>query len=279
MSNLVLRSLMFVPAHNEKLILSASKSKTDAIILDLEDSVPDSSKRTARVMIRQSLPLFKQPVFIRINGKDSPNFWPDIDELRYQGFQGIVYPKATNANEITDLSDIMPGISVIPLIETAGAVLNCQSICEAPSVIAVAFGCEDYTADLQGIHSHAQLSVPRAMIAMAARTARVIPIDTVHINVHDLDELESEAMFARSLGFEGMLVLHPKELPIVHKVFTPSDLAVSEAREMLRLSKEATANNKGVAYLNGRFIGPPLVRQAQAVLDRYERIQRWESSL
>ena len=84
----------------------------------------------------------------------------------------------------------------------------------------------------------ASLFIPRAIIAMAARANNVIPIDTVHINVHDLDDLEANLKIAKNLGFEGMLVLNPKELPLVHKYFSPDNKEVEDAREMLRLSDE-----------------------------------------
>ncbi|MHB8104780.1 MAG: aldolase/citrate lyase family protein, partial [Dehalococcoidales bacterium] len=118
------------------------------------------------------------------------------------------------------------------------------------------------------------LFTPRAIIAMAARATGVIPIDTVHIDVHDLEGLEENVKLARILGFEGMLVLHPKELEIVHKYFTPNENEVENAREMLRLSRQAEAMDKGVAVLNGKFIGPPMVIAAEKILERDERIKK-----
>jgi citrate lyase subunit beta/citryl-CoA lyase len=164
----------------------------------------------------------------------------------------------------------------VPLIEMTAAVLHIEAICRHPYVIAVAFGCEDYVADLRGVHCHESLLVPRSLIAMAARAAGVAPIDTVHINVHDLDDLKREAMLSRLLGFEGMLVLHPKELPIVHECFSPAPEEVRQAAEMLRLSEEAAISGKGVAWMDGRFIGPPLVRQARNILEKHRRISEPE---
>ena len=293
-SSFLLRSMMFVPGHNERLLLSASRSFADALILDIEDSVmPVSNKQVARDMIREkvSAGLFKDfPVFPRINDRESGHLLKDVSTLAIEGIAGFVYPKAKRGEDIYFFDKLLETIEyerdfpigtfrIVPLIETAAAVLNAQEICLASSrVIAIAYGCEDFIADLEGIHDHEgkSLYVPRAMIAMAARATDVIPIDTVHINVHDLEDLEENAKLAKILGFEGMLVLHPKELPIAHKYFTPSEKEVEAAREMLRLSEEAEKMGKGVAVLNGRFIGPPMVIAAKKILEKDALIRQKE---
>jgi len=108
---------------------------------------------------------------------------------------------------------------------------------------------------------------------MAARANDVIPIDTVHINVHDIEDLEKNLIIAKNLGFEGMLVLNPKELPLVHSYFSPTDEEVNESREMLRLSALAEKDNKGVTIMNGKFIGPPMVILAKKLLHKKSMIE------
>jgi len=125
---------------------------------------------------------------------------------------------------------------------------------------------------MRGIHDKEGSSIftARAMIAMGARANGVIPIDTVHIDVHNLDGLEKNLILAKQLGFEGMLVLHPKELPLVHQYFSPSDEEVEWATEMLKLSEEAVKMGKGVAVKENKFIGPPMVKMAKRILARYK---------
>lgn len=166
---------------------------------------------------------------------------------------------------------------IIPIIETAGAVLNAQDICKASSrVISIAFGCEDFVADLEGVHDIEGQSIftPRALIAMAARANNVIPIDTVHIRVHDLEDLEKNLVVAKKLGFQGMLVLNPKELPLVHQYFSPSAQEIADAEEMLKLYHEAEEKGQGVAVVNGKFIGPPMVLGAKKVLQKKQIIEK-----
>lgn len=286
----VLRSMMFVPGHNEKLLLSASRSIADALIPDVEDSVPPQSKQMARDLIKSKIRegIFNNFwVFPRLNDRESGHLLKDVQELTIEGVDGFVYPKAKSGEDIYFFDKLLEAIEyerglpigqfkIVPLIETAAGVLNVQNICRSSGrVIAIAYGCEDFVADLGGIHDHEgkSLLMPRAMIAMAAKAAGVIPIDTVHINVHDLEDLEKNIKLAKVLGFEGMLIIHPKELEIAHKHFTISKEQYSEALEMLRLSDEAKKMNKGVAVLDGRFIGPPLVLTARKIIQKYEMVE------
>ena len=165
---------------------------------------------------------------------------------------------------------------IIPLIETTGAVMNIQDICKACTrVIAVAFGCEDYVTDLKGKHDEDGHSIffARNMISNGARDCGVIPIDTVHIKVHDLDDLERNLIIAKQLGFEGMLVLNPKELALVNQYFSPSKEEVDWATEMVQLADEAVKEGKGVAVKDGKFIGPPMLKMAKDILKKQKMIE------
>jgi citrate lyase subunit beta/citryl-CoA lyase len=291
MKEYLLRSLLFVPAHNKRLMESASRSDADVLLLDLEDSVqPQSNKTAAREMIISyvSKERFSQfHVFPRINDRESGELLKDLMALTIPGIDGFMYPKSTRGDDIYFIDKLLETIEyekgikigtfkLIPLIETTGAVLNAQEICGASSrVIAIAFGCEDFISDLKGVHDPEGVSLlnPRALIAMAARNHKVAPIDTVHIKVHDLADLEKNLKLAKILGYEGMLVLHPKEIELVHSYFSPTDLEITEAREMLRMSDEASKEGKGVAVMNNKFVGPPMVLAAKTILHKQGLIQ------
>jgi len=163
---------------------------------------------------------------------------------------------------------------IIALIETPGAVLNIQEICTAcpERLVAVAFGCEDYMTELGGKHDLESQCIfsARSIIAMGAKANNVIPIDTVHIRVHDLEDLERNLIIGRNLGFEGMLVLNPKEIPLVHQYYSPSEEEVAWATEMLALSEEAVLQGKGVAVKDDKFIGPPMVKMAKNILKKHQ---------
>lgn len=282
---------MFVPGHNERLLKSAAKSDADVLLLDIEDSVqPMSNKQVARDLIIKYVThnaLGKHQIFPRVNDIESGHLLKDLTQLSIEGVNGFMYPKAYKGEDIYFVDRLLETIEyekklpvgkfkLIPLIETTAAVLNAQEIINASKrVEAIAFGCEDFITDLQGIHDSdgTSLFTPRALIALAARANNIIPVDTVHIKVHDLTDLEENLVLARKLGFEGMLVLNPKEINLVHKYFSPSEQEYQESLEMIRISIEVEKQGKGVAIMNDKFIGPPMVNTARRVIERYESIQ------
>lgn len=285
----LMRSLMFVPAHNEKLLDSAVRREADVLLLDVEDSVPPPLKQTARdniIAFAQRSDLNGKMLFPRVNDRESGELLRDATQLTVPGIHGFMYPKATCGQDIYFFGKLLETIEyekgypigtfkIIPLIETAGAVINIKDICSASDrVIAVAFGCEDYVTDMQGKHDHEGVSImtARNLISIGARSCGVLPIDTVHIRVHDLEDLERNLILGKNLGFEGMLVLSPKELPLVHQYYSPSQEEIAWATEMLQLAEDAAASGAGVAVKNGKFIGPPMVKMARNILRKYEMI-------
>lgn len=285
-SEYLMRSLMFVPAHNDRLMQSASRSSADVLLLDIEDSVqPTVNKQSARDNILKNINsgVFKNRIlFPRINDRESGQLLKDIYQLCVEGVAGFMYPKARCGQDIYFVGKLLetieydkgfpPGtFKLIPLIETTGALMNIQDICTAsPRVVAVAFGCEDYVTDLGGKHDLEGQSIffARNMIVNGAHNCGVLAIDTVHIRVHDLEDLEKNLIISKKLGFDGMLVLNPKELPLVHQYYSPTDDEVAWAEEMIRLSEEAVMLGKGVAVKDNKFIGPPMVKMANDILQK-----------
>ena len=286
----LMRSLMFVPAHNQKLLDSSLRRDADVLLPDIEDSVPITEKQNARDNIKEFVKnenLGRKLVFPRVNDRESGELLKDVYQLTIDGVHGFMYPKATKGEDIYFFGKLLETIEyekgipvgtykIIALIETAGAVMNIQDICTAcDRVIAVAFGCEDYVTDLKGKHdiSGSSIFYARNAIVNGARACGVIPIDTVHIRIHDLEDLEANLKIAKQLGYEGMLCLNPKELPLVHQYFSPSEEEVAWATEMVQLAEEAKKEGKGVALKDGKFIGPPMLKMANDILIKNNMIQ------
>lgn len=285
----LMRSLMFVPAHNQKLLDSAVRRDADVLLLDIEDSVPYPEKQKSRDNIKEfakRTDLNGKLLFPRVNDRESGELLKDAYQLTIDGIAGFMYPKATKGEDIYFFGKLLETIEyekgypigtfkIIPLIETAGAVINIKDICSACTrVIAVAFGCEDYVTDLRGKHDAEGMSImtARSLISIGARSCGILPIDTVHIKVHDLEDLERNLILGKNLGFEGMLVLNPKELPLVHQYYSPTEEEISWAKEMIQLSEEAQKAGKGVAVKDNKFIGPPMVKMALNILKKQELI-------
>jgi citrate lyase subunit beta/citryl-CoA lyase len=277
---------MFVPAHNRKLVESSIKSNADVLLLDLEDSVqPTSNKEVARENIKEYL---SHIIIPRINDRESGELLKDIVELAIPGVAGFMYPKSKTGKDIYFVDKLLETVEyekgydigtfkLIPLIETASAVLHAEEIAKAsPRVIAIAFGNEDYLTDIEGKNDDEgdPIFTARSIISMAAHSAGIVPVDTVHIRVHDLEDLEKNLGIASKLGFLGKLVLHPKELELVHKYFSPTQEEIDEAQEILDAFQKAKAEGIGVTIVNGKFIGPPIVLNAKKVLKRANLISK-----
>jgi len=293
-NSIILRSLLFVPGHNEKLIEKAAKTSADALIFDLEDSVrPEKAKESARILIQKKINdiSFRPPtLLVRVNDLESGKVIDDIIALTVKEISGFVFPKATTDLDIIEFDKILTETEkkkgfrskrffIIPLIETASALINLNTIIKASDrIVAVAFGCEDYIDDLQGIHDKDAISLlyPRSYISACAHANNIIPIDTVHIFVHDLEDLKKNLRLAKKLGFEGMLCLHPKEIEFAHEFFSPSEKDIENAREMLNLAIQAEKEGKGVDWKYEKFIGPPMVKAANKLLEKAARINKVE---
>lgn len=292
MNEYLMRSLMFVPAHNEHLLESSLRRDADVLLLDIEDSVPPQDKQRARENIKSFVQLSEAKdklLFPRVNDRESGELLKDLHQLTIPGITGFVYPKSNKEEDVYFVGKLLETIEyekhipvgtfkVIPLIETVGAVMNIESICKAcPNrVVAVAFGCEDYVTSLHGQHDPEGQSIffARNMIVNGARACGVLPIDTVHIKVHDLEDLEQNLKLSKKLGFEGMLVLNPKELPLVHHYFSPTEDEIVWAEEMVKLFDEAQQEGKGVTLKNGKFVGPPMYGMAVNILRKKNLIER-----
>ena len=284
---MIARSLLFVPGHNDRFMEKSISSDADILLPDVEDSVqPISNKQLARDTIIRFANDGKYSgklVFPRVNSPESGELISDITQLAINGINGFMYPKAKTGNDIYFFDKLLESVEtqkgfpigtfkIIPLIETAAAVLNAQDICKASNrVVAIAYGCEDFITDLKGIHDvdDTSLFVPRAMIAMAARANDIIPIDTVHVNINDLDDLEKNLKVAKRLGFEGMLSLHPKELPLIHKYFSPSNEEIENAKRIIELYNQSEVEGRGVALFGNELIGPPMVKDAKNLLNKW----------
>lgn len=290
-NNMLTRSLMFVPANNLKYLTSASRRNADVFLLDCEDSVPSVEKDIARNNV---ISFINKPenldkiVFPRINECDGNFFLNDILSLTVEGISGFMCPKINKSDDIKFIDRILKNIEIskgfhvgyfklIPLIETPLGIINLQEIAASSErIVALAFGCEDYLSETKGIKDSGGMSIQfaRDSIVNVARAYELSPIDTVHTNVHDKDDLEKNLTKSKILGFDGMLVINPKELDAVNHAYSPSEDEYCHAMEILSLFEEAKRQGKGEAILNGKFVGPPMAKKAKDIVDKYNMISQ-----
>lgn len=268
-----------------KFLDKARALPTDAVILDLEDSVPVPNKQQARENIRKYLDesAYEQQVFIRVNSIESGLLLEDLRWALHAQTDGIMFTKVSDERDIVYFEKLLSQLEIdfgfaqgaftmCPLIETASAVIRAYEIAKAsPRVIALAFGAEDFLRDLDGLHKEhgTSILVPRSMIVMAARAAEIEAIDTPFLDIRDSDGFEREVLLARELGFSGTLIIHPTQIPTANAAFSPSTEEVSEARRIIAAIEESEQRGLGVALIDGKLIGPPMEKRARAVLDKH----------
>jgi citrate lyase subunit beta/citryl-CoA lyase len=284
---LLLRSLLFTPGNNLRMIVKSGSLGADAVILDLEDSVPMPDKETARLFARDALEEVGRhgsAVFVRINASATGLAEDDLDWVVRPGLRGIVLPKAESANDVAALAaelekrETRP-LTIIPLLETAKGIVNAYAIAGAsPRVVAVALGGVDFAREM-GVSltpEGRELFFARAQVAVAARAAEVLALDSPCIEVGDRVRLIAESQLARQLGYRGKLLIHPSQIGPVHEVFSPTAGEIADARKITEAFEQARQQGLGAISLDGKMIDEANYRQAQDLLAAAEGMKRDE---
>lgn len=277
------RTSLYIPGTNPGMLANAEVYGADSVILDLEDGVPVSEKDAARILVRnalQHIPYRRAEVTVRVNALSTPFGRDDFREIIPLAPDAVRLPKCESADDVreadammTDLelkNGIEPGtVGIIAITESARGGRNLSEIAVAsPRLIALNYGAEDYTADIGAVRTKEgrELDDIRAKVIVAARIAGVQALDSVFGDVNDLDGLYAEALRVRLLGFDGKSVIHPRQIPVVHRAFTPSDQEVGFARRVMAAFREASSRGAGVIALDGRMIDAPVVARAEKIL-------------
>lgn len=290
----VLRTPLIVAGNNEKYIKKGFESDCDAIILDLEDGVPQNFKQEARKKIFATLNssiLDHRPVFVRLNSLETGMTKNDIDGVACKNLDGFLYTKPYTAGDIVIFDEMLlkkemelglknGHFKIIVIMETPLSILNSKEIAFASKRnIGLLFGAEDLLGDMQGTHSKdcRSLNYARSQVLMACRAANLIPIDTPYIQVHNDEGLREFIKPARELGYEGMLLITPSQIPIVKEMYTPEVKKVEESYEMDKIAKLNDEIGRGVSVEKKLFISPPTLKRARNIIKQYESIKKFES--
>lgn len=256
------RSYLFAPGHSAKLLGKVFEAGADAVMLDLEDAVPPDHKATARAMIADVLA--EHPSWVRVNAARTALCEADLDAVADRAF-GIRIPKTESPEDVLWVAERAPGKPIICAIESARGVLAAQEIAAVPGVRHLAMGGVDLQRDLHAGNGNLHTLYVRSHLVVVSRAARLEPpIDSVYPRLDDDAGLREQAEFARSLGFFGKSAIHPRQLPILHEVFTPSDDEIAWAREVL--SAFQAAGGAAVALADGEFVDLPVAQRAERIL-------------
>jgi citrate lyase subunit beta / citryl-CoA lyase len=279
---LPIRSLLYVPVSSERFLAKAHERGADAIILDLEDAVVPDRKAAARARLGEAVAMAGRGgaiVFVRINAEPERIFL-DAEAVCRAGAAGLFVPKAREPGAIARLADFLGPIeqaigrsamSLVPMIEDAGAVLDARVIAAASArVFALITGGEDLATALGAEPTPEVLHFPKLMVHLAAKAAGVRSFGLLRTvaDYNDLEGIEISAREARRHGFDGASCVHPSVVPILNRAFAPSAAELDHARALIAAYEQAKAAGRGAFEFQGRMVDEPVVRRARALLDR-----------
>ena len=282
------RSRLYLPGNEPKFFPNAGLHGPDGLILDLEDSVAAAEKDAARVLVRnalRTLDFHGAERMVRINQGEQGLV--DLEWVVGHGVQLVLVPKVEDpaqvravAARIDELRAGGPAVLLMPIIESALGAWRAFEIAGAdPSVVALAIGLEDYTADIgaQRTQAGTESFWARAQVLNGARAAGVQPIDTVFSDVGDMDGLRASVLEAKSLGFIGKGCIHPRQVAVVHEAFAPAPDEVDKAVRIVRAFEDAQARGLGVVSLGTKMIDAPVVKRALATVELAVRMGRLDA--
>jgi len=269
------RSVLFSPGDRPELLRKAPGTGADVVVFDLEDAVAPGEKEAGREAVREVLtdPAFDPDceVCVRVSTHETG---ADLDAVVAEGgrLDAVMLPKAESSDQVDTLAAMLAerdaDVPVFALCETAAGVLHAEAIANADATTAVAFGAEDLSADIGANRTREGTEVlyAREHVVLAASAAGVDAIDTVFTDIEDTDRLAEETHFARDLGYDGKMAIHPAQVPVMNEAFTPSDEQVAWARRVLDARDEHEGT--GVFRVDGEMIDAPLIARAETVLER-----------
>lgn len=256
-------ALLFVPGDRPER-LSKALARADAAIVDLEDAVAAHAKTVAREALIAADP-DPDRVIVRVNGPQTPAFALDLAALAQTRVRTVMVAKAEDPASLAPLG----GYDVIALCETARGVAAAERLAALPQVVALMWGAEDLVASLGGTSSRfdhggyrdvARLARARVLLAAGAFGKRAI--DAVHVQIDDLEGLESEARDAAASGFVATACIHPGQVPTIRAAYAPTGEQARWARAVLASAEE------GAFRFEGRMIDEPILRHARSLVAR-----------
>lgn len=279
---MVQRSLLYSPGDNRGMLENAVETAADTVIFDLEDAVAPAAKERARRTVRSMLDDLGDPtpnVAVRINPYDLSGS-DDVDAVVGEAAtppESILLPKVDDAEPVEALHDRIADlgetdVGIIPLIETAAGVLSAPEIAAAPGVTAIAYGDQDFTADIGATVTDDKIEslYARQRTVVAAAAAGVDAFDTVYTDIGDTEGLREQTEFVVDLGFDGKLAIHPDQVPVINEAFTPATDEIEWAEKVLAGQEQANEEEIGVFTVDGQMIDPPLVERARTIVRQAE---------
>ena len=278
-----LRSWLFVPGNQPRMLAKAPTLGADVLLFDLEDSVPLAEKPRARELVAEAIRglVGKNglPLYVRVNALQTGHCADDVAAVAVPGLVGIMLPKADSAERVAEAESLLARaeaaglakgtLKIVPIVETALGLVRAFEIASASArVAAVAFGAEDFALDMGLIRTREadELALARQTVAIAARAAGVGALDMVYPWVDDEPGLIASAESGRRMGYRSKQVVHPRQVAIVNRLLGSSPEEVAWAERVVAAYAAAEAGGRGAVSLDGNMIDRPVVERARRIL-------------
>ena len=247
---------LFIPANKLDWIDKTFDKGADSVILDLEDSVPDSEKAKAREELYLYLKdnSFAGSLIVRVNPITDKTGQEDIKTLTESNLpiNAFMLPKVEESSHISAL----PDINIIALLETPISIKNISEIATQQKVKGLALGGADLSASLGSTMDWDSLLYARSRIVLEAAINNLFSIDSPFMGIEHMDDLEKESQKAKALGFNGKAAIHPAQLEIIKNSFLPNDAEITEAKEIIKAFNQSSS---AVIAHEGRMIDQPII--------------------
>ena len=284
------RAVHFVPGGNEKMLEKSLTLAADSLVLDLEDAVPPERKDAAREVVARWLrdvEFGKQERVVRMNPLDSPWGTRDLEVTMAERPDAYLVPKVRTRDDLLELDRLLTGFEarydhppgrVAMLVlgtETPEGVLNLRDLPSCPRVDALTWGAEDLSAAIGARRNRDErgeflevFRYCRVMTLLAASAAGVQPLDTVYVDIGNLDGLRRECIEGAQMGFTGKITIHPAQIEVVNEAFTPSSEEIAESRELLEAFEENREAGRMAFSFRGQMVDAPHLARARNILER-----------
>jgi len=270
-------SRLYLPGNSPSMMINAGIHKPNAIILDLEDAVAPDKKTEAAYLVRnalRSINFYGAERMVRIN--QLPRGLDDLKHIVPHHVNLILIPKCESADQIILVEkeiekiksnkNITYPIYYMPIIESASGVEKAFEIAtSSANVVAMAIGLEDYSADLgvQRTKEGSESLYARTRLINACKASKIQPIDSVFSDIADMEGLSANVKNSKSLGFEGMGCIHPRQIAVIHQNFSPDQSEIERAKKIILAFNEAKTKGLGVVSIGTKMIDAPVVKRAE----------------
>lgn len=277
------RTMLFLSAQRPSLMKDAYVYGADSVIMDLEDAVAENQKDAARFSLYynlRSIDYGSTERIVRINGLDTPHWSEDVRVCVAGGADGIRIAKCESAADVKTIETAVEAAELefgreagstmlMAAIESPRGVLNALEICESSArLFGVAISGGDYRAAMQTKYypGGVEMASARGNLLIAARAAGVQCFDTVFTNLDDMEAFTAEVIQNKEMGFDGKSIVNPKQIQIVHDIFTPSEREIREAEKVVRVIRENATKGVGIFAVDGKMLDIAFLSGAERTL-------------